>query len=72
MQKFTNDKFKWDLPTGEYHHLLPKYLIGKLVAKVPMHKVVVTEDNRLYEYHILSNGKVLYQYIASVISNDEK
>lgn len=68
----TNKEFEWDVPRNEYHPPLPKAYIGKLKAKVPMCKAVITEDNRLYEYEISSNGAVMYQYVATVMDNTKQ
>jgi hypothetical protein len=43
---------------GERHEIF----MGKIKKKLPMQKMVLTEEGEVWEYSIAATGKVIFQY----------
>lgn len=70
----TNEPFTWDLPkrVGAFPPvgLREEVGVGRLISKVPMSKMVVDENNILWEYMFYSKGGApLFTRVATVVGN---
>ena len=72
---YTNEPFILDLPNrvGAFPPvgLREEVGVGRLISKVPMAKMVVDENNILWEYTFYSKGgPPLFKRVATVVGND--
>jgi len=44
--------------------------MGKIKEKIPMRRMIITEDNEIWEYHITDSGRTIWQYYASFVQEN--